>query len=320
MIDHGANGSRLIDHIAFTVKDDSAWPTVESILCIKWAERGFGGHLYKESADGDIPGSRLYHEGVKADMGHFVQLSGQSCRFIESQENFPGWIEYLKKISDAGAIFRRVDVTVDDIAGKIDYETVAMSVRDKALIRARGTCWGEIISSSKGVKHRTLTIGSRTSTAMIRVYDKGLQTGCRTSWLRFEFELKKERAEAWVNVLISEGWDVAYGSLRGILEFLDPDHKTTDRSRHRAAQWWIELIAASRNIIKISSGAIDSIEKAIKWVNRQWTQTIAVLVEVNEGDTTWLYDLMENGRKRYKKKHRLMIEQARRVNYEVCLG
>lgn len=65
------------------------------------------------------------------------------------------------------------------------------------------------------------------------------------------------------------GWDSAIGSLRGICEFLDPEDDDPNISRRRPAEWWLNLIKASRHVIKIGQQAVDSIEKRSNWIHKQ---------------------------------------------------
>lgn len=307
--------NRLIDHVAFTVFDDSAWSAISSILGIKWTERGFGGRCYRESADGDIPGAILYHDGVNEGMGVSIVLSGQTCRYLESIEGFPGWRDYLKILRNNGARYSRIDVAIDNESGDISYETVREAVYKKQHVRSRGDSWREILNGKGCIAGGTLCVGSRKSTFYLRAYDKGVESKCGRSWMRFEFELKDERSQLWADTLIEQGWDIAVGSLRGCIEFLDPDDRDKNKSRRKPVKWWVDLIQSSRHVIKLGQQAVQTIEKLSNWVHRQMPASLAVLVEAAQGDLTWLIELAIKGKHKMKRRHEIMVDQAKRIDY-----
>ncbi len=298
---------RKLDYLSFTLPRVNSPYEVYPLLGLQFEERGFGLNRYKNSAQAVAGGAMVLWEGCVPGMGVHVQISGQGLRLIEAQDGFPGWQTWVGIWLDKGAKFARFDMAFDDLGGRIAFETVVSQLRTRtAVTRAHGFQVIENVDYDKGTAN-TLYVGKRTSETLMRCYDKGMQLGEDHSWLRFEFEYKKKRADAIARIFVDFGWDLAAGVARSFIEFKDETHITTDRSRQRPAEWWVELIDASKHILRISKDAHSSLIKSWSWLKRQVAPVIGVMMEHEGGDISWVCELADEGRRRFHERHYQML-------------
>ena len=298
---------RKLDYLSFTLGDHTSPREVFALLGLKFQELGYGRYRYRNSALAMAGGVSVFWNGAVEGMGVHVQISGAGCRLVEGLEGFTDWRDYVGGWLGLGAKFARFDVALDDVAGSIKFETVRDQVTSRtAMMRS---CNTQVIEATnrKGV-FQTLYVGRRSSETMMRCYDKGMQLGEGKSWLRFEFEYKGKRAHAIAETFVSEGWDAAVGVARSFIEFKDETHKTSDRTRQRPAAWWVELIDASKHVLKIARDAHASLIRSWCWLRRQVAPILGVMMEHQVGDLGWVLELADEGRTRFNERHRRMLQ------------
>lgn len=138
----------------------------------------------------------------------------------------------------------RVDIAVDDKSG-VDYLS---DVRD-AQIHGNYTGYRShrYISSARigQDEGRTLYFGSTKSDRQLRVYDKKIQRGDSSSWIRWESQLRKSVANDflryWLNVYSRESGNLARalgGIVSGSIDFIDRTRRHKDLSRCSRLSWW----------------------------------------------------------------------------------
>jgi DNA relaxase NicK len=297
---------RKLDYLSFTLGDLTSPHEILSFIGLKFEQREYGLHRYRRSAWSLSEGVIVLWDGPVDGMGVHVQISGTGCRLIEAMENFPGWREYVGSWLALKAKCVRLDIALDDVGGGIAFETVHQQVKtNTAVMRAHGHRLIEDVKR-KGTFH-TLYVGGRKSETYMRCYDKGMQLGEGRSWLRFEFEYKKDRAHAMAELFVNEGWDAAVGCARSFIEFKDETHVTTDRTRQRAADWWVALIDASKHRLQIAKQAHASLIKSWAWLKRQVAPILGVMLEHEAGDIAWLCELADEGKSRWHERHFQML-------------
>lgn len=304
-------GIRKLDYLSFTMKDEADAGCIIEALGLKFLPLRCGHYGYKSACIAESGGINVYFDGFRVEMGVHVQISGLGCRLIEAMECFDSWRDWIGRWLEKGAKVTRIDLAIDDESATVDYWTVRNALEQGTVVtHARKGKKEEGFDIGKpGSEKPTIYAGKRTSETMMRCYDKGQQLG-GTSWLRFEFEYKGARAEALARLLVDEGWDAAYGAIRSFIEFKDETHKTTDRTRQRAAQWWVDLVSASKHVIRIQKEVHQSLLKAYLWLKRQAAATIATLLEYEGGDLSWVLELADEGKTKMKERHKMMLRRA----------
>jgi hypothetical protein len=130
----------------------------------------------------------------------------------------------------------------------------------------------------------TLYIGSRSSEAFLRIYDKAVETGTVGDWIRVECEYKGSKAQEIVNVLASsENWEIEIVSrLLGQADF--PTYSN-----------WMKALA--EHPIE-TPRAKDTTANTLKWLIKIVAPTLARHVAL--GKDTWLVWFMDEYRMRLK--------------------
>lgn len=153
------------------------------------------------------PKRRTQKLGVRftgANMTTYRDLGGTDIRlmeFIKHNNGKPTRIDIAFDLFGFG--IDPLTIYNDWLSGKI--KTRARTV--KPLTKSVRNPDGSVTSAS------TLYIGSRTSEVMIRIYEKGKQTGTGLDWQRIEIEVKADKAPAVLNDICQHGLDKVGRSL-----------------------------------------------------------------------------------------------------------
>lgn len=300
-----ARGTRILDYLSFTVLDCTVLEDVLLRLGLPMVGLEYGRYRYKRSFVSETPGVSVYYDGTADGMGIHVQISGQGLRWLESMPSFVCWIEWLKEWSDLAPKFTRIDIALDELSGRVGFDHV-LAHMESGSIATRAQSYQ--VTRGYGRKTgATLYLGSRSSEAMMRCYDKGAERG-GSSYLRFEFEFKGERADMVARLLMSSGWDAVVGHCRSVCEFKELGQKDKCITRQRAASWWEELVSASKVVLNKAAVAVESVARLYGWLKKQVSQSLAVLIEIDGGAIDSLYELAIEGRDKWRDKHKRLAK------------
>lgn len=315
------NGLKVnIDYLGFTIT--APW-SVDDVIDFM----GFDSALFEELPKGSdgykhmrkcpLNGIAVLYDGNE-NMGIHVNVTGQGIApLLEAfQENFASetpfgkaydlWNEtvlsrFFKEVLEVGH-FSRIDTAIDDLGG--NYYT-PQDLDD---------CWnhGEIVSKfrserilkdSDAPNHCsgcTVYFGSRTSSLMLRVYDKQLEQNrnlastdenyVNSPWIRWELEFKSERADDLAKQLASCDEHGLGSIVMGVLYYYFRIIQFDDcnRSRCSNADKWNDFV---RNVEKLRL-CVTKHEKTLlekeMWVDRQVSPSLALLFLYNDGDLDYL--------------------------------
>ena len=186
-----------------------------------------GMHGYQERLWYD---SISIHYAGRADMGVWLEMSGQGCRAFETYGNGEYKTLFDLVQSEPEAIhITRLDIAFDEYTEILDIsrlckDTLAEKYRSKMT-------YYEVTQSSNG---QSLQIGSNQSDVLIRIYDKlaerlskfrneGDKEKIREEiphWIRVELQMRDDRALEFIRLLDSMDIGLAYtGVLRNYLEY-----------------------------------------------------------------------------------------------------
>lgn len=155
---------------------------------ISW-EKVKGAHGYRDRL---YWGSISIHYNGTEDMGIWLEMSGQGCRSFESYGT--GDFESLfAEVLDNPEQMKvtRLDVAYDDLSGVLDIEEICRDTEAQEYVSSfRG--W----NVQRGSEGSSVTLGSRSSEILIRIYDKAAERGFDDGrhWIRVEMQLRRERA------------------------------------------------------------------------------------------------------------------------------
>lgn len=260
-----------------------------------------GAHGYKD---------RLYfncisiHYNGSADMGVWLELSGQGCRAFETI----GHADYdhlFRIVADNPQQMKitRLDVAFDDHTGLLDMNALIADTLCGNYV-AKANSW-ECIQSSKGT---SVIIGSRQSPVLIRIYDKAAERNITdgTHWIRIELQLRDDRAIEFVNKPYDVG-ETFSGVLLNYLRYVVPDEMDSNKWRWPLTDYWCDVVQdACRIQIYSKPGIKYNLLDCENFVFNQAGNAINALLQVYDVDT-FLQKLQER-KSRPNPKYKQMVD------------
>ena len=238
----------LFDWLSFSSKIDSP-ESIKKLLGLEhcpWILTA-GAQGYK---------SRWYFECISI---HFdgkvnsvwVEMSGQGCRAYESYStccNWNGLFNMIYTDTDNYTI-NRLDVAYDDWTGILDIKKLDDNARKQNIV-TKFRDYGVERSYSK--EDITLYFGSKKSDVLFRCYNKAAERKREDvpHWVRFEMQLRDERAFTFVSNFIQSDHDVGQcflGVLNNYLRFVKPCGDSNKR-RWDTAPFWRRFVGDVDNI------------------------------------------------------------------------
>lgn len=233
----------IIDYLTFTSKIDSI-DTLKSFLGL--TDLPFreckGRYFYKKRLMYD--GINIYYDGLDDDMGICVEMSGKGCRNFE-QLGTGDYYELLGYIvANSGDLnITRLDIAFDDFDNLLNFDVICDAIKSKNYV-SRFRQFKIINEYSQDDKSNSTTVycGSDKSDTLFRIYDKKAeqQRSDLDHWVRFEMQLRGDRASCFANLFVSGN---SLGSLfvkviNNYLRFVVPDDFDTNKSRWLTVEWW----------------------------------------------------------------------------------
>lgn len=194
---------------------------------------------------------RLYYNGIsihyngREDMGIWLEMSGQGCRTFESHGS--GCYEdlFAEVLMDPEQVhLTRLDIAFDDHTDVLDIDQICEDTEEQEYV-SRFKGW-QVVRSDGG---NSVTLGSRSSEILIRIYDKAAERGYDDGrhWVRCELQLRRDRALAYVNQQGSAG-EVFKGVLLNYLRYVEADGFDTNKWRWPLKPYWDNLCGSAQRI------------------------------------------------------------------------
>lgn len=309
----------ILDWLTFTIPLNEA-----SFL---WIAKHFGnsiprpaGALGYAQSQGILGSGLVAYSGADPERGICVVLPASALSHLSLSVS-----ELFLELSSMGGSVSRLDLALDDYEGLLNLDEIerCLSYGEVA------TRWkhyevrvGKMTIGSLGVGDgKTLYLGSRTSETFARIYDKNKEQAAKNPyfvpldhWVRFEIEIKKRRAQQLFTELlslISSGSDdiggFLAGYIRGLLDFKEISTDDTNKSRWPTVAWWDTFLSFSAKLRLTLPRAIDTIERAKRWVTRSLSPMLAVLSSI---DTFWLDEAISNGQNRWGMRHHKLLQSV----------
>ena len=214
----------------------------------------------------------------------------------------------------------RLDLAVDDIGCNYYTMTELNDIFASGAFSSRFRSRNEIKKYTEDtITGNTIYLGSRKSAIMLRIYDKQLEqngklissgkTPITTPWVRWEIELKKERAE-FASELLSQGMPLqllTLCTLRGYLRIINLDNER--KTRCSTSEKWERFIDGVDKISLYYRGKEKTIDSTREWLARQVAPSLAMVVMADGGSMEYLTKLLVNGAGRIKEYQNQLIQQ-----------
>lgn len=300
----------LVDWLEFTLLRGYDIKWIADFFCISlddFEDLPKGGLGYKKQKF--FNNIRLYYDG-NVGMGFHIVVSGQGCRYLESQgKNLFEMIDYLYSLDNIN--LSRLDLALDT---DFDILTKVLKSIEKDLYSSKSRNI-KVISSLTDSKLQadTLYIGSRSSLLMVRIYNKAIEQGVDYDWYRVEIVLKKDRFEMIVPFLRQNISHTFAGVLTNYFRPLQS--LKGQKCRSPTANYWVKFLGEIEKISLYSDPQCKTIEDKYAWLVNQVEPTIALLSTAFEGND-WLNAVVENGKQRLKEKDYKLLQKWKEVKYE----
>ena len=290
-----------VDWLAFTLKGQRVAEVkrlLAGYLAGEFVDLEHGGKRYQRMAVG-TGGTKLYWSPRRDDV--HVEMPGKAVGSLSEAK--------LRGLMLAGNTFgkvTRVDLCADDFGHVIQPRQV-YDAADSAVTHTDRDKWEMRESRDGGA---TCYIGSRSSRQFLRVYNKAAQSGGHTDSIRWELEFKKEAAEFVSTRLVGEDWRVVLSE--HLVQLVDFRERLSGQrgDRSRRLEWFEAIVGAAAKAKMRHARPARTLEEVEAWLKQQVAPTLATVVEGHGGDLGYVVDLLEDGRRRQKARHRALLASA----------
>ena len=267
---------KKVDPGAVAVETKSGYAEYWSLWGSGWLKWGHRGDVLAHLS---LPGSALvlYRESV-GDIGTLIVTIG-----------------------DAGGRCTRVDFAFDweveasSVIGQMVESITEGNFTSRWKLDNARSC--QRIQSLRAAGY-TLYLGSPQSDCRLRIYDKAAEQNVERPWLRVEFQIRKERADAAICLLTAgaeEAVEYVKMVILGYIDIKEPKEGTTFKYDWPTADWWIDMWGMQKGRLTLGS------EMPTEDDSRAWFEklgpSLAILLEIDGGDLGWLFDAIKQGRK-----------------------
>lgn len=232
-------------------------------------------------------------------------------------------MELLHRIRSIGQI-TRIDLAVDDIGcNYFDTDDIVYLYFEQQIVSKFRNMKNVVESEISGQKTgHTLYFGSRKSDIFLRIYDKRLEQNKKLNgsglplidypWIRWELELKGERATSVADMLLSGKpvGEITIGLLNNYVRIINLDNN--NRSRCTTYPAWLMFIDGIKPLKLYVPHEDKTIDDKKRWVKNQVMPTLAAIIMSDGGSLEFISDNMEAGVIRMKRPLKEMVSKSLR--------
>lgn len=209
---------------------------------------------------------------------------------------------FISRVLDFGS-FSRLDLAIDDTVGYYSVDEIRY-LQDQTLVVSKFRIYNDNVTrkiiDNDTVGH-TIYYGQRSSSVMLRIYDKKLEQNSKHGddekidydWVRWELELKDDRANSAARALISDSvGNVAIGILSQYFRLIVRDND--NRSRCSTQMKWknfTDKVSRLRLSVPKNARTLRDVEF---WINKQVMPSITALVLSDYGSLECITDKLED--------------------------
>lgn len=223
----------LIDWLTVTSKtlDVDDFKSLLGLTSAPWlSTKGYYGYRSREYYES----ISIHYDGTK-DMGVCLEMSGQGCRAFETLGAGDFEIFFKKILEEEDLRVTRLDIAFDDHTGLLDINDIVSDTEDLKCVVTAFRSWCTTCSN----KGKSVDIGSKSSSVLIRIYDKAAERGFKDSdmhWVRVEMQLRDDRAFEFLRLPMTIG-ERYFNVLCNYLCYVTPG-ADKNKSRWKLRPYW----------------------------------------------------------------------------------
>lgn len=297
----------IIDWLQFTITkpDINYFKTIIHILelnvndfiTLKHGKLGYKTQLFNSNIS-------VLYDGAP-NMGVHVIISGQGCRYYESQNDL---IKLVERINKNEGQVTRIDIAIDDMTGKyIQFGRIKNDIIKGNLVSKwkESTEYIRRLNKTAAVVGHTVELGSRSSQIYFRMYDKALQQKMPDIiWNRIELEIKKKYAQQVQRLLSSKNvGQLASQILNNYLRIVQPSKTDTNKSRWQTKKYWTNLIQTTEKQKLTVQAEEKTIDDTKAWIIKQVAPSLSLIMINDHGNIDFIQNQIIAGQTRLKEKH-----------------
>ena len=235
---------------------------------------------------------------VGSKLGTLVEMKGHGCREFEGILLSHGetWYDYFLRVDEAGGIFKRVDIAINDMVGLLNIpELVDKCLNNECISVMRsfqGLQSGKLVDLEEAGRGNTLYVGTMKSDVYFCIYEKAAEQAAKRGINiadppiinRFEIRLKNERAIKAIEAMLinRDAEKVAFGIITRYLRFVDAD-PDKNRSRWPLNERWAYFIGKGRQPIRLTTAPEPfDMNRTKAWLQKQVMPTLKVIKSIDD--------------------------------------
>lgn len=267
-----------------------------------------GIRVYWDAAGGGKPGQLLLVVPAKP---------------IRSQTQKDNAVFLLGLIEDYQGEFTRFDIALDDFGKRLDFDAVKDALHNDNYFYVSKFRIDESGKRGSSEVGKTIYMGSRQSSKMLRFYDKSVESGGEIDSYRLEIELKGEHAKligsAWCEMVL-EPEDVVSSWLSSIILGAIDFRQRINKNRERCPvlDWWGNFCDAvnASGIRLILPKKEPCLVRSMMALEFQYGPTFAMIAAVlGDAFEPYIEQLKQAGKNRFGSRHRAIIGLAVEENH-----
>lgn len=240
-------------------------------------------------------------------------------------------VEFLQDIHRIGWL-TRLDLAVDDKGGRFFSVEDVRGCLNRCEVVSKFRTFRDVYESTLTLEStgHTIYLGSRQSEVMLRIYDKRLEQNRKAeseedmlqeSWVRWELELKNERADAAADMLIKRKslGEVITGILNNYVRIVVLDD--SNRSRCSLHPLWAAFIGEVEKLRLYVEEAKKTIKEKRSWLVHSVLPTLAGIIIADGGAFDIITDHFDDAVARMSNHMQQLVTQENpgwRNDYGLC--
>ena len=317
----------LLDYVRIRFPTMNVRHIIEDVLWLKMKYMVQEDHAFYSYTSMYVLGDIAVMTSPMEEKGVLLELKGKGCRqfeaYLKGQQR--SWYEFFRECLDEKAVFKRIDLAVNDLVGLLDIPCLSEKCENEECVSVfrsfKAYRSGELVRArepDKASMGATLYIGSMKSDLYFCIYEKdyeqlvkaGIPIEDAEIKNRFEIRLKNDRAYFAVYDLISceNPEQTAFGIINRYIRFVDRDD-SRPREDWPLNSMWAAFIGTHRERLKLTAKPEPyTLQKTLNWLSHQVAPSWKMLLELDRKAGTDVLEEMLAATK-LGDKHRKIIEQ-----------